>query len=61
MKGWLSDDQKWYWLDRTTGMMFADGWKQLDGKWCYFYADGAMAVNTTIDGYTISPGRARIG
>ena len=61
VKGWLSDDQKGYWLDRTTGMMFADGWKQLDGKWCYFYADGAMAVNTTIDGYTISPGRARIG
>ena len=51
VKGLLSDDQKWYWLDKTTGMMFAGGWKQIDGKWYYFYADGTMAVNTTIDGY----------
>ena len=50
MKGWLSDDQKWYWLDKTTGMMFAGGWKQIDGKQYYFYTDGSMAVNTTIDG-----------
>ena len=47
MKGWLSDDQKWYWLDKTTGMMFAGGWKQIDGKQYYFYVDGSMAVNTT--------------
>ncbi|RHS21755.1 hypothetical protein DWV69_16210, partial [Clostridium sp. AF12-19] len=37
VKGWLSDDQKWYWLDKATGMMFAGGWKQIDGKWYYFY------------------------
>ena len=59
VKGWLSDDQKWYWLDKTTGMMFAGGWKQIDGKWYYFYADGTMAVNTTIDGYTIGSDGAR--
>ena len=59
VKGWLSDDQKWYWLDKTTGMMFAGGWKQIDGKWYYFYADGVMAVNTTIDGYTIGSNGAR--
>ncbi len=59
VKGWLSDDQKWYWLDKTTGMMFAGGWKQIDGKWYYFYADGVMAVNTTIDGYTIGSDGAR--
>ena len=53
VKGWLSDDQKWYWLVKATGMMFAGGWKQIDGKWYYFYTDGTMAVNTTIDGYTI--------
>ena len=53
VKGWLSDDQKWYWLVKATGMMFAGGWKQIDGKWYYFYPDGTMAVNTTIDGYTI--------
>ena len=59
VKGWLSDDQKWYWLDKTTGMMFAGGWKQIDGKWYYFYTDGTMAVNTTIDGYTIGSDGAR--
>ena len=59
VKGLLSDDQKWYWLDKTTGMMFAGGWKQIDGKWYYFYADGTMAVNTTIDGYTIGSDGAR--
>ena len=59
VKGWLSDDQKWYWLDKTTGMMFAGGWKQIDGMWYYFYTDGMMAVNTTIDGYTIGSDGAR--
>ena len=59
MKGLLSDDQKWYWLDKTTGMMFAGGWKQINGKWYYFYTDGTMAVNTTIDGYTIGSDGAR--
>ena len=49
VKGWLSEDQKWYWLDKVTGIMFAGGWKQIDGKWYYFYADGAMAVNTASD------------
>ena len=59
VKGRLSDDQKWYWLDKTTGMMFAGGWKKIDGKWYYFYTDGTMAVNTTIDGYTIGSDGAR--
>lgn len=49
VKGWLSEEQKWYWLDKVTGMMFAGGWKQIDGKWYYFYADGTMAVNTVSD------------
>lgn len=59
VKGWLSDDQKWYWLVKATGMMFAGGWKQIDGKWYYFYTDGTMAANTTIDGYTIGSDGAR--
>ena len=59
VKGWLSENQKWYWLDKVTGAMFAGGWKQIDGKWYYFYTDGSMAVNTTIDGYTIGSDGAR--
>ena len=52
VKGWLSDDQKWYWLD-NNGKMFSGGWKQIDGKWYYFYADGSMAVSTKVDGYEV--------
>ena len=59
MKGRLSDDQKWYWLDKTTGTMFAGGWKQIDGKWYYFYADGSMAVSTKVDGYEVGADGAR--
>lgn len=60
VKGWLSHDQKWYWLDKTTGKMFSTGWKQIDGKWYYFYADGSMAVNTTIGSYQVGADGARI-
>ena len=56
--GWLYDDKKWYWLD-NNGWTFANGWKQIGGKWYYFYSDGSMAVDTTIDGYTIGPDGAR--
>lgn len=52
--GWLQDGGKWYWLDKN-GWMWGGGWKQIDGKWYYFYADGAMAVNTVIDGRQIGP------
>ena len=59
VKGWLSDDQKWYWLDKTTGKMFSGGWKQIDGKWYYFYADGSMAANTKVDVYEVGADGAR--
>ncbi len=35
------------------------GWKQLESKWYYFYADGSMAANTEIDGYQIGLDGAR--
>ena len=56
--GWLQDGEKWYWLD-NTGWMFASGWKEIGGKWYYFNANGVMAVNATIDGYTIGSDGAR--
>ena len=59
VKGWLSEDQKWYWLDKVTGIMFAGDWKQIDGKWYYFYADGSMAVSTKVDGYEVGADGAR--
>ena len=55
VKGWLSDEQKWYWLDQSSGKMFAGGWKQIGDGQYYFQADGAMAVNAAIEGYAIGP------
>ena len=59
VRGWLSNDQKWYWLDKTTGKMFSGGWTQIDGKWYYFYVDGSMAANTKVDGYEVDANGAR--
>lgn len=53
VKGWISDEQKWYWLDENSGKMFSGGWLQIGGKWYYFYPDGSMAANTVIDGYAV--------
>ena len=60
VKGWLSDNQKWYWLGKNTGKMFSNGWKQIDGKQYYFYADGSMAINTTVDGKTVGADGVRL-
>jgi len=39
--------------------MAADKWVQISGKWYYFYADGKLAVNVTIDGYTVGADGSR--
>ena len=59
-KGWIFDNQKWYWLNNLDGKMFAGGWKEIDSKWYYFYSDGLMAANTIIDGYKIGADGAMI-
>ncbi len=50
--GWLTVENIKYYFT-TDCIMVSSKWLQIDGKWYYFYADGKMAVNTTIDGYTI--------
>lgn len=30
------------------------GWFQVNGKWYYAYSSGALAVNTTVDGYSVN-------
>ncbi|KEQ35176.1 cell wall binding repeat family protein [Streptococcus mitis] len=30
------------------------GWFQVNGKWYYAYSSGALAVNTTVDGYYVN-------
>lgn len=44
---WKSDSTGWWY---TEGSSWTTGWKQIDGKWYYFYSSGYMAKNTTIDG-----------
>jgi glucan-binding YG repeat protein len=39
--------------------MAAGKWLQIGGKWYYFYADGKLAVNTTIEWYTVGEDGAR--
>lgn len=50
--GWLTTRLgSKYWFD-DKGIMAA-------GKWYYFYADGKLATNTTIDGYSVGEDGAR--
>ena len=48
------------WKNNSTGWWYSDGgicytgWKLIDGNWYYFYSDGYMARNTTIDGYYLN-------
>lgn len=47
---WRQDNTGWWYADGST---WATGWKNIDGKWYYFYQNGYMAKNTQISGYEI--------
>jgi rhamnogalacturonan endolyase len=52
--GWIqTEDSKWYYLDTASGTM-KTGWVEVGGKWYYLTSSGALAVNTTIDGYIVN-------
>ncbi len=55
LAGWWNtgsgDVKKTYYF--TKEGMVAGKWLQINGKWYYFYADGFLARNTTIDGYKV--------
>ena len=51
--GWLQDNNNWYYLE-ASGAMKASQWFEVGGKWYYVEATGALAVNTTVDGYTVN-------
>ena len=50
--GWIYVGNTWYYL-RSSGAMVT-GWFQVNGKWYYAYSSGALAVNTTVDGYYVN-------
>lgn len=50
--GWINQGGTWYYLAGSGAMRI--GWYQVSGKWYYSYPSGALAVNTTIDGYTVN-------
>lgn len=55
--GWLKLDinniSKHYYFT-SDGDMVSGKWLKLNGKWYYFYANGSLAVNTTIDGCKVN-------
>ena len=48
---WKQDSTGWWY---TEGDSYAKGWKNIDGKWYFFYDNGYMAHNTSVDGYVLS-------
>ncbi len=50
--GWHNENGVKYYFD-VNGVMQAGKWVRIGSKWYYFHVDGKMAVNTTIDGYTV--------
>ncbi|NAS19439.1 hypothetical protein GND98_016655 [Clostridium butyricum] len=48
---WKQNSTGWWYAE---GNSWATGWKVIDGNWYYFYSDGYMAHDTTIDGYKLA-------
>ena len=60
--GWWnigSGEAKKIYYFTTDGIMVSGKWLQIDGKWYYFYTDGALAVSTKIDGYEVDENGTR--
>ena len=49
--GWQQIDGVWYYLKENGDI--ATGWVQVDGVWYHFGDDGAMTIDTSVDGYTL--------
>lgn len=48
---WKQNNTGWWY---TEGNSWATGWRVIDGNWYYFYSNGYMAHDTTIDGYYLN-------
>jgi len=47
---WKQDSNGWW---NTEGSSYSIGWKEIDGNWYYFWGNGYMAHDTTVDGYKL--------
>ena len=47
---WKKDNTGWWY---TVNNSYARGWREIDGKWYYFYSNGYMAHDTVIGGYKL--------
>ncbi len=54
--GWVKDEDKWRYY---SGNQMYKGWNDIGGKWYYFYKDGLLAINDTIDGYEVDENGVR--
>ncbi len=54
--GWqpTSDGRWWYGTNDDNSTWYAGEWQWIDGKCYYFYDDGYMAADTSIDGYDVN-------
>ncbi|MEA4969820.1 MAG: X2-like carbohydrate binding domain-containing protein [Candidatus Pelethousia sp.] len=50
-------DKRYYFT--KDGLMVSGKWLQIEGKWYYFYADGALAKSTKVDGYEVDENGVR--
>lgn len=51
--GWQKIGNVTYYMDKTTGERYGEGWHWIDGNCYYMNANGEMAVDTWIDGYYV--------
>lgn len=57
--GWILTGGNWYYLN-SDGKMLTGWFLDSDGRWYYLYDSGAMAYNTTINGYKLGQNGAWI-
>lgn len=51
--GWQKIGNVTYYMDKTTGERYGEGWHWIDGNCYYMNANGEMAADTWIDGYYV--------
>ena len=54
---WRQDSTGWWYTESNS---WATGWRNINGSWYYFYSDGYMAHDTTIEGYRLDSNGAWI-